>query len=63
MQNNLLTANIKGVYYQYLSAAFGSALIICIYCTVDTAVVGHYAGPNGISALAIVCLLYTSRCV
>ncbi len=59
MQNNLLTANIKGVYYKYLSAAFGSALIICIYCTVDTAVVGHYAGPNGISALAIVMPIWT----
>lgn len=59
MQNNLLTANIKNAYYKYLSAAFGSALIICIYCTVDTAVVGHYAGPNGISALAIVMPIWT----
>ena len=59
MQSNLLTANIKKSYYKYLSAAFGSALIMCIYCTVDTAVVGHYAGPNGISALAIVMPIWT----
>ena len=51
---NLLTGKIKTLYFRYLSAAFGSALISCIYGVVDMAMVGQYQGPNGTAALAVV---------
>lgn len=51
---NLLTGNITQVYFRYLSAAFGSALISSIYCIVDMAMVGQYQGPDGTAALAVV---------
>ena len=51
---NLLTDNIKTLYFRYLSAAFGSALISSVYSVVDTAMVGQYQGPDGTAALAVV---------
>lgn len=51
---NLLTDRIKPLYFKYLSAAFGSALISCIYGVVDMAMVGQYQGPDGTAALAVV---------
>ena len=51
---DFLNGNIKSIYFEYLSAAFGSALIGCIYTMVDTAVVGQYHGPVGTAALAVV---------
>jgi len=51
---DFLNGNIKSMYFKYLSAAFGSALIGCIYTMVDTAVVGQYHGPVGTAALAVV---------
>lgn len=42
------------MYFKYLSAAFGSALISSIYGVVDMAMVGQYQGPEGTAALAIV---------
>ena len=39
---DFLKGNIRSMYGKYLSAAFGSALIGCIYTMVDTAVVGQY---------------------
>lgn len=50
----LLDEKIKKVYFKYLLASFGSAMISCIYGVVDMAVVGQYQGPNGTAALAIV---------
>lgn len=50
----LLDEKIKKVYFKYLLAVFGSAMISCIYGVVDMAVVGQYQGPNGTAALAIV---------
>ena len=47
---DLLNGNIKSLYFRYLSAAFGSALISCIYGVVDTAMVGQYHGPEGTAA-------------
>ncbi len=55
---NLLTDKIKKIYFKYLAAAFGSAMISCIYGVVDMAVVGQYQGPNGTAALAIVAPLW-----
>ncbi len=51
---NLLNDKIKKVYFKYLAAAFGSAMISCIYGVVDMAVVGQYQGPDGVAALAVV---------
>ncbi len=51
---DLLRGNIKSLYFKYLSAAFGSTLISCIYGVVDMAMVGQYHGPNGTAALAVV---------
>lgn len=47
---DLPNGNIKSLYFRYLSAAFGSALISCIYGVVDTATVGQYHGPEGTAA-------------
>ena len=51
---DFLTEEVKTLYFKYLSAAFGSALISCIYGVVDTAMVGQYHGPQGTAALAVV---------
>lgn len=51
---DLLQKRIKPLYFRYLAAAFGSALISSIYGIVDMAVVGQYEGPSGTAALAIV---------
>lgn len=51
---DLLTGNIRTLYFKFLSAAFGSALISCIYGMVDMAMVGQYQGPDGAAALAVV---------
>ena len=42
------------MYFKYLVAAFGSALISSIYGVVDMAMVGQYQGPDGTAALAVV---------
>ena len=47
---DLLTGNIRTLYFKFLSAAFGSALISCIYGMVDMAMVGQYHGPEGTAA-------------
>lgn len=52
--NDFLTGKIKTLYFKYLTAAFGSALISSIYGVVDMAMVGQYQGPNGTAALAVV---------
>lgn len=51
---NFLTSKIKPMYFKYLTAAFGSALISSIYGVVDMAMVGQYQGPEGTAALAVV---------
>lgn len=51
---DFLTSNIRPLYFKYLSAAFGSALITSVYSIVDVAMVGQYQGPDGTAALAIV---------
>lgn len=43
--------NVRAVYRKYFLAAFGSALISCIYGVVDMAMVGQYQGPDGAAAL------------
>lgn len=51
---NFLTDKIRPIYFKYLTAAFGSALISSIYGVVDAAMVGRYQGPTGTAALAVV---------
>ena len=51
---NFLTGQIRPIYFKYLTAAFGSALITSIYGVVDAAMVGQYQGPTGTAALAVV---------
>lgn len=51
---NFLTDKIRPIYFKYLTAAFGSALISSIYGVVDAAMVGQYQGPSGTAALAVV---------
>ena len=51
---DLLNGKVKQMYFKYLSAAFGSALISSIYGIVDMAMVGKYQGPEGTAALAVV---------
>ena len=51
---NLLGGNIKPIYFKYLSAAFGSAMITLVYSLVDMAMVGQYQGPDGTAALVVI---------
>ena len=51
---DFLHGKIKPIYFKYLGAAFGSALITSIYAIADTAMVGQYRGPDGTAALAVV---------
>ena len=37
---NSLTDKIRPIYFKYLAAAFGSAMITSVYSIVDTAMVG-----------------------
>lgn len=59
MEQSLTTGSIKRHYFSYLGAAFGSAMIACIYGMVDAAVVGQYHGPTGAAALSIVMPIWT----
>lgn len=51
---DFLKGKIKEIYFKYLMAAFGSALITSIYSIFDMAMVGQYYGPQGTAALAVV---------
>ena len=51
---DFLTAPLRPLYFKYLGAAFGSALVTSIYSIVDMAMVGQYQGPGGTAALAVV---------
>lgn len=51
---DFLNSKIKPMYFRYLSAAFGSAIITSVYSIVDTAMVGQYHGLEGTAALAVV---------
>ncbi len=51
---DFLRGDIKRLYFTYLAAAFGSALISSVYGAVDMAMVGQYQGPDGTAALAVV---------
>lgn len=54
MKADLAKDNIKSLYLRYLANAFGAALISAMFGVVDMAMMGHYQGPNGPAALAII---------
>ena len=43
---DFLKGKIRPIYFRYLAAAFGSAMITSVYSIVDTAMVGQYHGPR-----------------
>lgn len=51
---DLLNGNVKKIFFKYLSASFGSALITSIYGLVDMVMVGQYHGPSGSAAMAVI---------
>lgn len=51
---DLLKDSVRPLYFRYLAAAFGSALITSVYSIVDMMVVGQAVGPQGTAALAVV---------
>lgn len=53
---------IKPLYFKYLLAAFGSALVGAVYTLVDMAVIGQYAGPTGTAAIALVMPVWSFIC-
>jgi putative MATE family efflux protein len=50
---DLLNGKIKPIYFKYLAAASGSAVIGAFFGMVDAMVVGKYHGPVGNAALAV----------
>ena len=50
---DMLRDNVRAVYRKYFLAAFGSALISCIYGVVDMAMVGQYQGPDGTACIRL----------
>ena len=55
---DFLNGKLRPIYFRYLTAAFGSALITSVYSVVDMAMVGQYHGPEGTAALAVVAPLW-----
>lgn len=51
---DFIHGKIRPIYFKYLAAAFGSALVTSIYSIVHMAMVGQYQGPDGTAALAVV---------
>jgi len=49
----ILKDKIKPMYFKYLAAATGSALVTSIFAMVDAMMVGQYHGPSGIAAFAV----------
>ena len=51
---DLLNGDLKKIYFKYLAASFGSALVSSIYGVVDMVMVGQYHGPSGSAAMAVI---------
>ena len=60
---DFLNGSIRSLYFKYFSAAFGSALITCVYSVVDMAMVGQYQktvdinSGTGIVVIGLACLI------
>ncbi len=56
---DILRDKVKPLYFNYLVAASGSALVGSIFAMVDAMMVGKYHGPTGNAALAVFNPLWT----
>ena len=59
MELDLTKGSVKRHYIGYLGAAFGSAMVACVYGMVDAAAVGQHQGPSGAAALSVVMPIWT----
>lgn len=50
---DILKEKVKPLYFNYLAAASGSAVITSVFALVDAMMVGQYHGPAGNAALAV----------
>jgi len=50
---DLLKSKIRPMYFKYLVAASGSAMVASIFGMIDAMMVGKYHGPSGNAALAV----------
>ena len=50
---DLLNGKVRPMYFKYLTAASGSAMVASIFGMVDAMMVGKYHGPAGNAALAV----------
>lgn len=53
---------VRQLYFKYLTAAFGSALVGAVYILVDMAIIGQYAGPTGTAAITLVMPVWSFIC-
>ena len=51
--DNILTGKEMPLYRKYLIAASGSAMVSCIFGTIDGIMIGRYHGPSGSAAIAV----------
>lgn len=58
----MLQKPIKQLYFKYLWAAFGSALVGAVYVLVDMAIIGQHAGSEGTAAIALVLPAWSLIC-
>ena len=56
---DILKDKVKPLYFNYLAAASGSAMVGSIFAMVDAMMVGKYHGPTGNAALAVFNPLWT----
>lgn len=50
---DILNGKVRPLYFRYLAAASGSALVASVFGIVDAMMVGQYHGPAGNAALAV----------
>lgn len=51
--NTILEGKTKPLYLKYLVASSGSAMVACIFGTIDGIMIGRYHGPSGSAAIAV----------
>ena len=50
---DILKDRVKPLYFKYLVAASGSAMVVSVFGMIDAMMVGQYHGPMGTAALAV----------
>lgn len=56
---DILKDKVKPIYFKYLVAASGSAMVVSVFGMVDAMMVGQYHGPVGTAALAVFAPLWS----